>query len=295
MIILPDIFFSLGYSPIELEQGEGGFKKDEPGNIFITFLFFQSLPEVPHEIGISLNIFEKFGEQFQNLCFVKHGENTQQAVLAIGDYSKRFIITEEVSTLSQLLEFSWLGVEHIFTGYDHIMFLVCLIVLGGRFMSLIKIVTAFTIAHSITLILAALEFLSLPGHFIEAGIALSIAYVAAENIIIISNKEKEQIENTIKHRWILTFFFGLVHGFGFANVLSNLGLPTQGLVASLLAFNLGVEFGQIIIVALLLPIILWITKTKIQRQFAYALSFVIFAFGFGWFIERALGLEYMPF
>jgi hypothetical protein len=161
-----------------------------------------------------------------------------------------------------------LGIEHIFLGYDHIMFLLALLLLGGRFWTLVKIVTAFTIAHSITLIAAALQWVSLPSRFIETGIALSIAYVAAENFWA----------KRADHRWIITFLFGLVHGFGFANVLTQLGLPSKGLVASLLAFNVGVEAGQVAIVSVLFPV-----------------SSVILAFGLGWAIERSFDLSFMPF
>ena len=190
----------------------------------------------------------------------------------------------EPSLLDRVFEFTELGVEHIFLGYDHIMFLLALIVIGGRMRSLVKIVTAFTIAHSITLILAAQEILVLPDRLIEAGIALSIAYVAAENFWL----------KTAGHRWMLTFVFGLVHGFGFANVLRQLGLPDQGLIASLLAFNVGVEIGQIVIVALLFPPIAWAARSRYHRRVVLVVSAVIFLFGVGWLVERVFGLTYMP-
>jgi hypothetical protein len=96
------------------------------------------------------------------------------------------------------------------------------------------------------------------------------------------------------HRWMLTFAFGLVHGFGFANVLRELGLPTQGLIASLLSFNVGVEIGQVVIVGLLFPLILWLNRQVFQKQVVWGVSSLIFLFGVGWFIERVFELEYMP-
>ncbi|MDP7363916.1 MAG: HupE/UreJ family protein, partial [Candidatus Latescibacteria bacterium] len=196
----------------------------------------------------------------------------------------RFQLREEVDLLAQVMHFVWLGVEHIFIGYDHIMFLAALIVIGSRLGPLVKIVSAFTVAHSITLILAALEIVSLPTRWVEAGIALSIAYVALENFWI----------RGASHRWMLTFAFGFVHGFGFANVLRDLGLPSQGLVPSLLAFNVGVEIGQVVIVAILLPGILWAAKHGHQQRLVQVASAVILLFGVGWFVERVFDLSYMP-
>jgi len=157
-------------------------------------------------------------------------------------------------------------------------------VISSRLGPLVKIVSAFTVAHSITLILAALEIVSLPTRWVEAGIALSIAYVALENFWI----------RGASHRWMLTFAFGFVHGFGFANVLRDLGLPSQGLVPSLLAFNVGVEIGQVVIVAILLPGILWAAKHGHQQRLVQVASAVILLFGVGWFVERVFDLSYMP-
>ncbi|MBT7863105.1 MAG: HupE/UreJ family protein, partial [Gemmatimonadetes bacterium] len=171
-----------------------------------------------------------------------------------------------------------------FIGYDHIMFLAALIVIGTRLGPLVKIVSAFTVAHSITLLLAALDVVTLPTRWVEAGIALSIVYVALENFWL----------RDASHRWMLTFAFGFVHGFGFANVLRDLGLPTEGLVASLLAFNVGVEIGQIIIVSVMLPLILFAVRRGYQQRLVRVASAVIFLFGIGWLVERVFDLSYMP-
>jgi hypothetical protein len=175
-------------------------------------------------------------------------------------------------------------VEHIWIGYDHIMFLLALIIIGSRLGPLVKIVSAFTVAHSITLILATLEWVVLPQRLVESGIALSIAYVAAENLWL----------RDTRHRWILTFGFGLVHGFGFANVLRDLGLPSEGLIVSLLAFNVGVEIGQVTIVVLLLPLILWLSVQSFHERVVQLASALILLFGLGWLVERVFDLSYMP-
>jgi hypothetical protein len=132
------------------------------------------------------------------------------------------------------------GIEHIAIGYDHIAFLLAVIVLGRRFWPLFAAVTAFTVAHSITLTLAVRGWVDLPSRIVEPLIAATIVYVAAENFFI----------RDIRHRWWLTFVFGLIHGFGFASVLRGYGIPDHALVPALAAFNVGVEAGQILIVAI---------------------------------------------
>jgi hypothetical protein len=132
------------------------------------------------------------------------------------------------------------GIEHIAIGYDHIAFLLAVIALGRRFWPLFAAVTAFTVAHSITLTLAVLGWLNLPARMVEPLIALTVVYVAAENFFV----------RDIRRRWRLTVAFGLIHGFGFASVLREYGVPDHALVPALAGFNAGVEVGQISVVAL---------------------------------------------
>lgn len=131
-----------------------------------------------------------------------------------------------------------LGFEHIVTGYDHILFLLTLLFVNMKFRSISVIVTSFTLAHSITLILAVFEVVSLPTKFIEAMIALTIVYMAVENLLY----------RDYQHRWAITFVFGLIHGFGFAGALQGIGLPKNDEIPALFAFNFGVELGQLVIV-----------------------------------------------
>jgi len=187
------------------------------------------------------------------------------------------------SLAERLWRFFKLGVEHIFLGYDHICFLIALLVVSN-FRDVVKIVTSFTIAHSITLILATLEVVSLPSRLVEVSIAATIIYVAIENLWV----------KDTGHRWWLTFCFGLVHGFGFASVLREMGLPKVGLVRCLLSFNLGVEAGQLAIALTLLPLALLLARWKHGRKVAIAISIALACFGLAWLIERACGLSYMP-
>ena len=262
---------------------------DADGNLFLRIVYDVPLAdEPPATLVLDLEKFLQAPllDEHKNLVrvFVASDQPELLAVLSASSPVGQFQLREEVDLLAQVMHFVWLGVEHIFIGYDHIMFLAALIVIGSRLGPLVKIVSAFTVAHSITLILAALEIVSLPTRWVEAGIALSIAYVALENFWI----------RGASHRWMLTFAFGFVHGFGFANVLRDLGLPSQGLVPSLLAFNVGVEIGQVVIVAILLPGILWAAKHGHQQRLVQVASAVILLFGVGWFVERVFDLSYMP-
>jgi hypothetical protein len=163
------------------------------------------------------------------------------------------------------------GVWHIWIGYDHILFLLALLLpavllrkngqwepaptLRGAFIEVVKVVTAFTLAHSITLTLASLQIITLPSRLVESVIAASVILAALNNL-------RGTIEG---RRWVMAFVFGLVHGFGFASVLADLGLPQGALVLALVGFNAGVEVGQLTIVAVFLPLAFWLRGTRFYR------------------------------
>ena len=180
------------------------------------------------------------------------------------------------STLRTILQFVQMGIMHIFTGYDHIAFLLGVVLIGGSFKTILKVVTSFTVAHSITLALAAFHVVELPGRLVEAGIALSIIYIAVENLFF----------QKFDRRWIITFFFGLVHGFGFASALQEVHLPRQLLATALFSFNLGVETGQLCIVALLLPGLLYMSRLRFNTVIVKGCSAVIFVLGSFWLWQR---------
>jgi len=173
-----------------------------------------------------------------------------------------------------------LGVEHIVTGYDHLLFLFALLVATSRFASALQIITCFTLAHSLTLAVATLGTFTIPSRVVEPLIAASIVYVGIENLIR---------GDSPKGRWLLTFGFGLIHGFGFASVLRELGVGANGggVTLPLLSFNLGVECGQIIIAAIALPLI-WKLRQHpgFVRHYAPACSLLVTLIGGYWFIAR---------
>jgi hydrogenase/urease accessory protein HupE len=180
-------------------------------------------------------------------------------------------------------EFVKLGVEHIWTGYDHLLFLFALLVVCRSFRSIVAIISCFTLAHSLTLALATLNVVNLPSRWVEAAIAASIVFVGAENLW---RRGEEP-----RGRWALTFAFGLIHGFGFASVLRDLGVGSgaQGIGLPLFTFNLGVELGQIAIAAVLLPIVWQLRKREwFVRRGVAVLSILVTGAGLFWLIERTI-------
>jgi hydrogenase/urease accessory protein HupE len=171
------------------------------------------------------------------------------------------------------------GIHHIFIGPDHILFVVGLLLLGGGIGRLLKIVTAFTLAHSITLALATLRIFEPPGRVVEPLIALSIVFVGIDNLRARPGQDR---------RTLLAFLFGLVHGFGFASVLRDFGLPAGAVGWSLLSFNLGVEIGQAAIVAVVAPVLgAFTTRSPAWgARVVRAGSAVVVLAGAYWFGER---------
>ncbi len=252
--------------------------------VMVDLVFRKRIDALPREFALLYDIFDTLGQRHTNLAAVEQGAgNVTEYVLTQLEPDCTYDTTAHAPLAGLLFKFLKLGVQHIFLGYDHILFLLALVAVS-RLGELIKIITAFTAAHTLTLALATLGVVTPPPRLIESGIALTIMYVALENLWLKSTG----------HRWRLTFLFGLIHGFGFANVLRELGLPTSGLLRCLLAFNVGVEIGQLAIVLALLPLTLWLARQSYGPRARVILSLVIFAFGLAWFVERAFGLRFMP-
>ena len=190
--------------------------------------------------------------------------------------------TMRVDLPSSFAKFVLLGLEHIITGYDHLLFLLGVLVVGGGLTGAVRIITSFTIAHSITLVLATFDWLRVPPAVVEPLIAASILYVGLENLL----------RRNPKRRSLLTFVFGLVHGLGFASVLRELGIGAMGGSAAipLVAFNLGVETGQIAVAAIVLPVV-W--QGSAPRPLGSGLrtvcSFLVAVAGAFWLWQRTLG------
>ncbi len=171
-----------------------------------------------------------------------------------------------------------LGLEHILSGFDHLLFLGALLLRGKRLRALLGVVTAFTLAHSITLACAVLGLVSIPARVVEPAIAASIVWVAVENLR----------GDAPRHRWLLTFSFGLVHGFGFASALEGLALPPWRLAGALALFNLGIEAGQALVIAAALPLFLWLRRAPWEAPLVKGASLAVAATGAFWLVQRLM-------
>ena len=174
-----------------------------------------------------------------------------------------------------------LGFSHLFGGFDHILFIFGLLFCISGFVNIIKTITAFTIAHSITLGLTVFELIRLPQGTVEALIALTIIYLALE----ITQKE-----NSIKSPWIMAFAFGLLHGLGFASALIEIGIANEKMLLSLLFFNIGIELAQIALIPIPIILIYIFKKLSIDNYLKTSMSLLIGGIGFYWFIERVIGI-----
>src|SRR5258708_4002016 len=218
---------------------------------------------------------EVLGGHFQTVMSVRIPDRPSVEFAFVED---RRDATVELSgtTATGWLSFIAMGAEHILTGADHLLFLLALLALARGFWSIAKIVTGFTIAHSITLSLAALGVVDVPSRVVEPLIAATIVWVAVENLAFPATRG----------RWLVAAIFGLVHGLGFASALTALGLPRDAMVRALVGFNVGVELGQLAFVAVVMPLVVWLAKPGRIPVLPQALSAVVAVIGAIWLIER---------
>lgn len=215
------------------------------------------------------------GDHYQTLGNLRTPSGERQVIF--GEESRSVTVNIDRTVATGWFDFVKLGIEHILTGYDHLLFLVALLATARGAWSVVRIVTAFTLAHSVTLSVAALGFVTIPDRIIEPLIAATIVWVALENLFAAEPD---------KRRWIWSFGFGLVHGFGFASVLGELGLRGATLVRGLVGFNVGVEIGQLIFVAVFLPALMWLSRGRGARLTPRIASLAVAAIGSYWLVER---------
>jgi hydrogenase/urease accessory protein HupE len=208
----------------------------------------------------------------------------EAAAIAVNLQTSAARAATETHSSSAFVDFLKLGIEHILTGYDHLLFLFSLLVITRNFWPAIKIITFFTIAHSITLALAGLNIVDIPSSIVEPLIAATIVYVGLENII-----RGDKVST--RSRCILTFFFGLIHGFGFAGVLREMGISSieTGILVPLFSFNLGVELGQITVASLVLPIVWWLHRREQVSKYLIPVGSILTCLAGGyWLLERTV-------
>jgi hydrogenase/urease accessory protein HupE len=208
------------------------------------------------------------------------GGVSAQAILDRNQTTFEYFTGTHQGRWAVLKKFVPAGVHHILIGPDHLLFLTGLLLLGGSLKQLLLVVTAFTIAHSITLALAALRILIPPAHAIEPAIALSVVYVGVDNLLVGAGGRDTRA-------WV-AFAFGLIHGFGFANVLRDMDLPSRALGWTLFGFNVGVEVGQLVVVAIVASTLASIrSRSEVAgRRLAVAGSIIVALAGAFWFVQR---------
>jgi hydrogenase/urease accessory protein HupE len=240
------------------------------------------LPRTPGRLTVAAALFP-YDPNHQTFVNVYEGERLmRQEVLNREKTSADFYTGTAQGRLAVFTAFTASGIHHIAIGPDHILFIVGLLLMGGSVRRLLGIVTAFTLGHSVTLALATLNIVSPPARLVEPAIALSIVYVGADNLLV--GREGRDVR-----AWV-ALFFGLVHGFGFASVLRETGLPPGSLGLSLFSFNLGVEIGQAVIVVLVASALAAVRgrNAPLAARLATAGSIVVTAAGAFWFVERIL-------
>ena len=242
-------------------------------------LTYQIVDEQPGAVVVDTNLFP-YDPNHQTFINIYEGsELRQQLIYNARSEEHTYYLGTADGAIEVMKTFIPSGIHHIMIGPDHILFLIGLLLLGGSWVALLKIVTAFTVGHSVTLSLAALNVVTPPATVIEPAIALSIVFVGADNLVRGTGRDLRM--------WV-ALVFGLVHGFGFANVLREFGLPREALGWSLFSFNVGVEIGQLAIVLLVMAVLSAIRRRSatLRQRVAFAGSIVVIAAGTYWFVQR---------
>lgn len=268
---------------------------------YAVLRFTAKCPHKPKDLQVTYRLFFDIDPQHKGLLRLEVGGETRPAIFGPETPQQVFTLSNP-QPWRQFLDYLTAGMEHIWTGYDHILFLLSLLLpavivsdlkksettnqgLRAAFLDVLKIVTAFTLAHSITLALATLKIVSVPARISESAIAFSVVLAALNNLYPVVHGR----------RWTVAFGFGLIHGFGFASVLTDLLLPERALALALAGFNLGVEAGQITIVAAFLPAAYLMRKTWLYRGFVFVGgSSAIVIIAALWFLERSLDMRLLP-
>ncbi len=291
-----------GEGPVDLgrfleadwQSGQQSATEGDLQAVHVGFRFERALPHACKLFRLRVEFFDVLGASHSVILAVLEGQTSQQAVLTLGAPTAEYALAEENPPSAAApgarvdspgkgrRGLFQLGVEHILSGYDHLLFLVVLAVAVSGWRQLVWLVTAFTVAHSATVALSVLGWVRLPEKLVESAIAASIVWVAAENVWFGGGRK----------RWLQTFGFGLLHGMGFAGVLLALELPRAGLAWSLAAFNVGVEAGQLAVVGPVLAGVGLLGRARVGRGGVWVrrgVSGCALGIGFVWMVQRLAG------
>lgn len=287
-------------SPCPVQQGSLLVDNHTDG-AYAVLQFQAQCAALRESLQVRYRLFFDIDPQHKGLLRLQYQGTSSTGIFSPEKADQQFSLSAP-SRLQQFLDYLREGVWHIWIGYDHILFLLALLLpavamreagawkpvsaFRPAFWNVLRIVTAFTVAHSITLTLATLGVVSLPSRWVESIIAASVVVAALNNIFPLFSER----------RWMMAFLFGLIHGFGFASVLSDLGLPQDALVLALVGFNVGVEVGQLAIVAGFLPLIYVLRRSWLYRRLLLlGGSVVIIILASIWLIERAANIRLLSF
>jgi hydrogenase/urease accessory protein HupE len=281
--LIDNLIFKMNGEPKAWNQVES-FELEQQGNVRKLVLRVLYPPVSPSMV-ISLidNLYMKDAKtNYVNLLTINHGDQKSTEALSGNFRTWNMTVTdkdlksEHTNSILGWFSFFKLGMSHILGGFDHLLFLFSLLIARQTLKQYATMITAFTIAHSCTLTLTVLGVINVPPMIVEPAIALSICYVAIDNIR----------HPSVRHRWVLTFLFGLIHGMGFADILKVMNIPRSELAVDLISFNLGIETVQIIIVGLLVPLLYFMHRYKYARRIVVACSSLALVLGAIWLLER---------
>ncbi|MDP1717394.1 MAG: HupE/UreJ family protein [Burkholderiales bacterium] len=278
-------------------QAEDHLVDQHSDGAYAVLKFTATCPDPGDRLTIGYTLFFDLDPTHRGLARIESGGLTQTAIFSPERREQTFDLAAS-SLWRQMLAYAREGVWHIWIGFDHVLFLLALLLPAvwqrvahqwrpaphfmPAFWEVFKVVTAFTVAHSITLSLAALGLVALPSRLVESVIAASVLLAALNNLFPVVSAG----------RWMMAFGFGLIHGFGFASVLTDLGLPRGSLVTSLFGFNLGVELGQLAIVAAFLPLAYALRATWLYARVVFiGGSVAVSILATAWLLERALNIR----
>ncbi len=259
--------------------GRGQLAPATPDVKSVTAIVDFTCPPHARALVIRDDTFDTLGGDHHTLGRIEAGGQTRQFALEPAARETTVTLGGTAAGHGGMGSFLALGVHHILSGWDHLLFLLALLLRGGRLLSLLRIVTAFTAAHSITLAMAVLGVVTVPDRLVESVIAASIAYIALENLVA---------RDAVSRRWLVSFAFGLVHGLGFASALGPLELPRESLAVTLLAFNLGVELGQAAVIVVALPVLVWLRQRAWEGSLVRAASAALVVVGVALCVQRLL-------
>lgn len=284
-----------------IEVGPQAVDSHTDGSYSVLPLRLACANTAPAKLTVAYRLFADIDPQHRGLLNLAAGGQTRTAILGPQAAEQTFDL-QRIGRWSQFVQYLEEGIWHIWIGFDHILFLLSLLLpavmvwaagrwqpaqrFGEAFWDVARIVTSFTLAHSITLSLATLGYVSLPSRWVEASIAASVVLAALNNVFTVFHGR----------RWMVAFVFGLIHGFGFASVLADLGLPQDALLLALVGFNVGVEVGQLAIVMVFLPLAFALRRTAFYRRAVLvAGSLVIATIAAVWLAERVFEFKVLPF